>query len=103
MRVGRSTRPSESALPQLSLRLAKLLRLSGEGKRDGELGGPVTVADVEISSMADEEELCVSVVSTDMRVTTATVVKEGAEDSGADDSERCRFGSPASHPTLSKP
>jgi hypothetical protein len=39
MGVGRSARPSESALAQLSLRLVKLLRLSVEGKRDGELGG----------------------------------------------------------------
>ncbi len=52
----RSTRPSESALPQLSLRLAKLLRLSGEGKRDGELGVPGIVAEVGMSSTADEEE-----------------------------------------------
>jgi hypothetical protein len=77
MAVDRSIRPSESALPQLSLRLAKLLRLSGEGKRDGELGVFVMVAEVGTSSMADEEELCVWFVSTDMTV-TATVAKEGS-------------------------
>jgi len=59
MAVGGSIRPSESALAQLSLRRAKLLRLSSEGKRDGELGLPVMVAEVGISSTADEEELCV--------------------------------------------
>ena len=72
MEVGRSARPSESALAQLSLRLAKLLRLSVEGKRDGELGAPVTVAEV-MSSTADEEELCESVVSTDMTVTARSL------------------------------
>ena len=50
------TGPAESARPQLSLRLAKLLRLSGEGRRDGELGVPGMVADVGMSSMADEED-----------------------------------------------
>jgi hypothetical protein len=57
----------ESARAQLSLRLAKLLRLSGEGRRDGELGVPeIVVAEVGMSSMADEEEDSVWVVSTDI-------------------------------------
>jgi hypothetical protein len=49
-----ATGPAESARPQLSLRLAKLLRLSGEGRRDGELGVPGMVAGVGMSSMGDE-------------------------------------------------
>lgn len=71
MGVGRSARPSESALAQLSLRLVKLLRLSVEGRRDGELGGPEMVDEVGMSSTADEEELCVSVVSTDIVAATS--------------------------------
>ena len=64
---------SESARPQLSLRLARLLRLS-EGKRDGELGVPgMVVAEVGMSSMADEEEECVWSVSTDIVVTDLNV------------------------------
>ena len=70
--------PSESARPQLSLRLAKLLRLSGEGRRDGELGVPGVVAEMGMSSMADEEEECVWFVSTDIAVTcTVAVAREG--------------------------
>jgi hypothetical protein len=66
MAGGKWTGPAESARPQLSLRLAKLLRLSGEGRRDGELGVPGLVADVGMSSMADEEEDWVWSVSTDI-------------------------------------
>jgi hypothetical protein len=66
MAGGKWTGPAESARPQLSLRLAKLLRLSGEGRRDGELGAPGMVAEVGMSSMADEEEDCVWFVSTDI-------------------------------------
>jgi len=56
-----------SALPQLSLRLAMLVRLSGEGNSEGEPG--VIAAGVATSSMADEEELWTEwwEVSTDMR------------------------------------
>jgi hypothetical protein len=65
MAGGKWTGPAESARPQLSLRLAKLLRLSGEGRRDGELGVPGMVA-VGMSSMADEEDDWVWFVSTDI-------------------------------------
>jgi hypothetical protein len=58
------------------------LRLSGEGKRDGELGVPVMVAEVGMSSMADEEELCVCVVSTDITVTTTVAKVNGQEGRG---------------------
>ena len=45
-----------SALPQLSLRLAMLVRLSGDGEGKSE-GEPVVIAvGVATSSMADEEE-----------------------------------------------
>lgn len=62
MAGGNWTGSAKSVRPQLSLRLAKLLRLSGEGRRAGELGAP-GVADMGMSSMADEEEDCVWSVS----------------------------------------
>lgn len=58
--------PASSARAQLSLRLAKLLRLSGDGRREGEVGVPGIVAGLGMSSTADEEEDCVCSVSTDI-------------------------------------
>ena len=78
MAGGKWTGPASSARAQLSLRLAKLLRLSGDGRRDGELGVPGIEAEVGTSSMADEEEDCVWSVSTDIWLgVTDTVGKEG--------------------------
>lgn len=72
MTVGRAS----SARAQLSLRLAKLLRLSGEeGKREGEVGVPGIVAGLGMSSTADEEEDWVWSVSTD--ICFDAVAKEG--------------------------